>query len=268
MSYQMKEKAKSLLHAHFLVNFVLAGSYFLLKNLPFGACEHFFDACLLEWREIEIVMMLLVFIAVKTRKSTTYIQFIDTVCTFSKAANIILYWRESPGHTFVFALVWFLHFVFLPQPAYKGPENIQYLRGEHLRSALKKDERVTWLICFHVPWSPPCTNFTPIFAELSNKYAGLNNLKFGKFDCNLYPEIAAKHGIDTSALTSSQLPTVILFEKGVETKRRPFVDSKGSVYKFLMSHDNVVKDFDLNKVYYECKQSQIVVKAVEEKKDK
>ncbi len=176
-----------------------------------------------------------------------------------------MYWREGPVHTFLFALVWFLHFVFLPQPAYRGPQNIQYLRGGHLETEIKRDDRVTWLVCFHATWSPPCHDFTPVFAEISNKFSGLNNLKFAKFDCNLFPDIANKYSISTSSL-SKQLPTLILFEKGVETKRRPFIDSKGNVFKFVMSYDNVVKEFDLNKIYYECKNNQIVVKPLSQSK--
>lgn len=204
-------------------------------------------------------MLLLIFIAVKTRKAATYLQFVNTMCTFSKAANIILYWREGPIHVFVFSLLWFLHFVFLPQPVYKGPENIQYFRATQLEHEIKRDERITWMVCFYAPWSPPCNDFAPVFAEVSNKYSGLNNLKFAKFDCNLFPDVAKKFNVSTSSL-SKQLPTVILFEKGQETRRRPFIDSKGSVYKFIFSLDNVIKEFDLNKIYYECKNNQIVVK--------
>ena len=38
------------------------------------------------------------------------------------------------------------------------------------------------------------------------------------------------------------------------------MDSKGTVFPFIFSFDNVVKEFDLNKVYYECKSRQIIVK--------
>lgn len=260
-----KSRIKPLLNAHFLTNILLGASYFILKNIPY-VCEYLFESCILEWREVEILMLLVIFIAVKTRKAATWLQLIGTMCTFSKAANLILYWREGPIHVFLFCLVWFLHFVFLPQPVYKGPENIQYLRSTNLEHEIKRDDRVTWLVCFYASWSPPCNDFAPVFAEISNKFSGLNNLKFAKFDCNLYPEIAKKFNISTSSL-SKQLPTVALFQKGVETKRRPFIDSKGNVFKFVMSYENVVKEFDLNKIYYECKNNQIVVKPIESKKD-
>ena len=257
---QIRERVKPLLNIHYLTNILLASNYYLLKNIPY-VCGLLFETCVFEWREVEILMLLVVFVAVKSRKATTGLQFVNTVCTFSKVANIILYWREGPVHVFVFGLAWFLHFVFLPQPVYKGPQNIQYFRGGHLENELKRDDRMTYLICFQASWSPPCNDFTPIFAEISNKFGGLNNFKFGKFDCNMYPDFALKFNISSSSL-SKQLPTVVLFQKGKEVKRRPFVDSKGTVFNFLMTYDNIVRDFDLNKIYYECKNNQIEVKPV------
>jgi hypothetical protein len=104
-----------------------------------------------------------------------------------------------------------------------------------------------------------CIDFAPVFAQLSNKYGDLKNFKFAKIDANLYPDVARAHFIDVSAL-SKQLPTIILFQKCAEVKRRPFVDSKNVVYPFVFSYENMVKEFDLNSVYFECKKSPIVVR--------
>lgn len=256
----MKEKFKGLLNLHYITNFYLATNYFLLKLTPF-VCEHVFETCELEWREMEILMLLAVFVTVKSRNSPTFIVFINTLFTFSKVANIVLYWREGPIHVFIFCLSWFLHFVFIPQPAYKGPKNIVYLRGGHLDNEIQRDPRITWLVCFYATWSPPCSDLEPVFAEISTKFGGLNNLKFAKFDCNLYPEVAQKHGVSTSPI-SKQLPTIVMFQKGKEVRRRPFVSSGGTVHKFIFSFANLVKDFDLNKIYYECSNNQIEVKAM------
>lgn len=81
------EKLKPLLSVHYITNLVLATSYFILKFLPY-VCEYVYESCLLEWRELEILMLLLIVIAIKTRKSATYLQFINTMCTFAKAANV------------------------------------------------------------------------------------------------------------------------------------------------------------------------------------
>lgn len=260
------KRVKLLLNAHYITDLLLATSYFLLKNVP-GVCELTFESCEIEWRELEILMMLVLFVSVKTRKSATWLQFVSSTCTFTKFANMILFWRESQLHAFLFATLWFLHFLLLPQPVYRGPQNVQYFRGTHLENEIKRDDRVTWLVCFYATWSSKSNDFAPVFAELSNKYADLNNFKFAKLDCNLFPDVAQRFGISTGSFGGGkQLPTVILFQKGVEVKRRPFVDSKGTVFDFIFSYDNMVKDFDLNRVYYECKQNQIVVKPAETKK--
>jgi len=264
----VKSTCKNLLHPHYLTNIILATSYFLLKNIPY-VCDTVFEACILEWREYEILMLLLVFVGVKCRKAATLLQLISSMCTYSKAANIILYWREGPVYVLIYSLAWFLHFVFLPQPIYKGPEKIQYYRGMHLINDIKSDARITWLVCFYAPWSPPCIDLASVFAELSNKYGDLKNFRFAKIDINQFQEVGKYYGISTSSM-SKQLPTLILFKDGAEVKRRPFADSKGTVYPFLFSLDNIIKEFDINSVYYECKKNPVVVKPLskqsEEKK--
>lgn len=67
---KIKEKIKPLLNAHYLTNLFLACNYFILKNIPY-LCEYLFETCELEWREMEILMLLVIFIAVKTRRAAT-----------------------------------------------------------------------------------------------------------------------------------------------------------------------------------------------------
>ena len=66
-----------------------------------------------------------------------------------------------------------------------------------------------------------------------NRYS-LDNLKFGKVDVGRYPELAKKYYIDDSSF-SRQLPTVIVFKNGEEHIRRPSIDSKGRLQKFIFS---------------------------------
>lgn len=62
-----------------------------------------------------------------------------------------------------------------------------------------------------------CRHAYPLFAELSNRYA-TDKLHFAKLDVGVWPHIARQLGMDLSAV-SSQLPTVVCFEKGEETGR-------------------------------------------------
>lgn len=64
-----------------------------------------------------------------------------------------------------------------------------------------------------------------------------DKLHFGKVDIGRWPEAAKKHRINDSA-TSKQLPTLILFENGKETIRRPDADAGGKLQKFFFSEVN------------------------------
>lgn len=84
---KVKEGFKELFQAHYLTNLLLASSYFALKNTPY-ACEAIFESCLLEWREVEILSLLVIALAIKTRKAATWLQFVSTMCTFSKVIQL------------------------------------------------------------------------------------------------------------------------------------------------------------------------------------
>ena len=173
----------------------------------------------------------------------------------------------------------------LPEPTYKGPENIIYFRATGLDEEISRDHRVAWIITFYAAWSPSCVNFSPIFSKLSAAYS-LPNLKFGKrnsnnrhesyethldsfntklpfnflendlhfagkIDVGRYPDVAQKYHISTTSLTR-QLPTVILFQEGKEAGRVPDIIS-GKVQKFMFREEDLVNVFDLNNLYAECK---------------
>jgi thiol-disulfide isomerase/thioredoxin len=256
----LKSTLKALYCAHYIVDILLATSFILLKATPY-VCDLIYENCILEWREYEILILLMIFVAIRSRKAATGTQFISMLCTYAKAANVVLYWREEPWYVLFYGLACFLHFVFLPQPIYRGPSRIKEFRGTNLTHEIGSDDRIVWLVCFYAHWNSSCREFSSVFAQLSNKYGDLNNLKFAKLDAYKYQDLARSYNISTSSL-SKQLPTLILFKKGQEFKRRPFIDSKGSVFPFIFSYDNIIKEFDLNTLYYECKQNPIQIKPV------
>ena len=73
-----------------------------------------------------------------------------------------------------------------------------------------------------------------------------DGLSFGKIDVVKYPELAEEFRIDTSGV-SWQLPTIILFYKGVEVKRLPPFKSDGTVVKTKLDEKGVIKYFELDK---------------------
>lgn len=111
---------------------------------------------------------------------------------------------------------------------------MSYFREEDLEEAIASDKRVTWLVELFTMWSPPCIDFAPVFAELSNKY-GLDNLKFAKVDLARSAKIVEKYKINTAAV-SKQLPTLVLFQNGKETDIRPLVNDKKKLVKFPLTY--------------------------------
>ncbi|ELU14908.1 hypothetical protein CAPTEDRAFT_227823 [Capitella teleta] len=246
---------RRVLHPHYVGNIFLSGIYILLKTtVPF--CTFLFDDCSLELREMELLMFLGCIIVVKNRRQPSYTQYIGTVCMFSKILSSYLFFTHNPLMGVAYVILCLLHIAFLPEPTYSGPDYITYFRGVNLEDEINMDHRVTWLIEFYAAWSPACVTFAPTFAELSAKY-NLDNLKFGKLDASRYSAVAEKFKVSTSSW-SRQLPTVILFQNGKETRRRPLIDGKGKVVaKFMFNKENIIKAFDLNDLHLQCKKNPI-----------
>lgn len=217
-------------------------------------CVLLFEDCELELREWELLTFLGCIIVMKNRKTSSYSAYIETACMFAKMLNAILFARQNPIYAVVYILACFLHLAFLPEPVYRGPEFVTYFRGPNLENEIGRDKRITWLIEFYAAWSPQCSHFAPSFSELSSKY-NLDNLKFGKIDITRYPSVAETFQVDTSSW-SKQLPTLILFQNGKESRRRPVIDTKGRVLmKFVFNSENVIHDFDLNELHTQCKKT-------------
>lgn len=58
----------------------------------------------------------------------------------------------------------------LPQPYYKGPQNIVYFSDAKYFKEQISAKSIVWVIEFYTVWNPACVNFAPIFAELSSEY--------------------------------------------------------------------------------------------------
>ncbi|XP_011869793.1 PREDICTED: thioredoxin-related transmembrane protein 2 homolog [Vollenhovia emeryi] len=254
-----RKDLKLLVKPYYLINIFLSVSYILFKRLPV-VCNYIFsqDDCEFDGRESEILFFLIIVIMIRTRKtgSVTMINYLTSSFVYTKVANLILWFYADVRMGILFAFIFILCGLVLPEPTYQGPENVVYLRGaDGLQEELQRDTKVAWLVAFYTAWNPACVTFAPIFSELSAEYA-LGNFKFGKVDVGRYPDAAAKYHI-SDASTSKQLPTLILFKNGKEVERRPYADHKGKLVKFLFSLDNVKAAFDLNNIYSDCKKNPI-----------
>lgn len=179
------KEIKRLLHPYYWINLILSVSFMFLRLVsPF--CQMLFgpatEACELDMRENEILFFLLVIIMVKSRKSGsthTAATYLASGFIYAKVANLVLFFRADPRMGLLYLMAFLLQAMLLPEPTYKGPENLVYFRGNGLEEELKRDPRVTWIVAFYAAWSPACINLAPVFSKLSADY-GLPNLKFGK----------------------------------------------------------------------------------------
>jgi len=257
-SERTKGELRQLFHPYYIVNLILAFSFIFLKlTRPF--CEMLFnpgpEVCEFDMRETEVLFFLIVVIMIRSRKTgnVSMINYLSSGFMYAKCANLILFFMSDPRLGLVYSLLFLLQGLLLPEPTYKGPENIVYFRGNSLTEELNRDKNVTWMVTFYAAWSPACIDFASIFSKLSNEY-GLPNLKFGKVDVGRFADLAEEYHINTSSL-SRQLPTLIMFQEGKELGRVPAIHS-GKVQKFFFNEEAIITAFDLNNVHKKCKEDK------------
>ena len=85
--------------------------------------------------------------------------------------------------------------------------------------SLIKDKAV---VDFYAEWCGPCKMFGPIFEEVSSDY----DFNFIKVDVDKSSDIARRYGV-------MSIPTIILFENGVEKKKFTGFMSKDDFIEFL-----------------------------------
>jgi hypothetical protein len=79
-----------------------------------------------------------------------------------------LMWMIAPRDFIIYTVFFLVFGMLLPEPTYSGPENVVYFRtAGGLEEELQRDKRITWLVVFYTVWNPSCTNFAPLFAQLS-----------------------------------------------------------------------------------------------------
>ncbi|XP_071790199.1 thioredoxin-related transmembrane protein 2-like [Asterias amurensis] len=242
--------------AYYICNLLLSVSYLFLRSFrPF--CTTLFsnaangDPCQLDWNETNVLFFLGCILVVKNRKLPSFRQYIQKMFMFTKVANALLFFYSDFRYAILFVALVLVVLIVFPEPIYCGRQNVTYFSADTLEEELVSSPRVTWLIEFYTPWSNNCQIFAPIYADLSLKYSH-THLKFGKIDIGRYAEVAKKYRVDASSL-SQQLPTLVLFEGGKETLRKPGKNSKGAIVKHNFTKDNIIGDYNLKSLYQTTK---------------
>lgn len=267
-------KFRHYLSAYHIANIILCSSFLVTRTIrPF--CNVLFPkknpelpVCQISWGETNILLFLVCVLVLKSRRRPPFQEYIVTVFSFTKVANVVLFFQADPRLTLLFSVACVVVLVLFPEPAYTGPHNLTYFEGNTLEEELKNNPRTTWLVEFYANWSSECLAFAGTFAQLSVDYDH-SRLKFGKVDAGRYPELAKKFGVETSALCK-QMPSVVLYQNGKEVSRKPGKNSKGQTVKYNFTKENIVRDFDLNNLYETTKskaQKKAESKREEEKEE-
>ncbi|XP_065540829.1 thioredoxin-related transmembrane protein 2 isoform X1 [Lathamus discolor] len=264
---------------------LLAAAFLLVRKVPplcrgLPSQREDGNPCDFDWREVEILMFLSAIVMMKNRRSITVEQHIGNIFMFSKVANAILFFRLDIRMGLLYLTLCIVFLMTCKPPLYMGPEYIKYFSDKTIDEELDRDKRVTWIVEFFANWSSECQSFAPIFADLSLKY-NCSGLHFGKVDVGRYTDVSTRYGrqgrcwgrvprspppawgsllaspccrykVSTSPLTK-QLPTLILFQGGTETMRRPQIDKKGRAVSWTFSEENVIREFNLNELYQKAK---------------
>ncbi|XP_022085871.1 thioredoxin-related transmembrane protein 2-like [Acanthaster planci] len=240
--------------AFHLLNGLLSISFLVLRLFrPF--CSTLFanadTPCGLDWNETNVLFFLGCILVVKNRKLPSFREYLAKMFMFGKVANAVLFFYADFRYAILYVVLALVVLIVFPEPIYCGRQNVTYFNSSTLEEELTSSPRVTWLIEFYTPWSGRCQRFAPVFADLSLSYSH-NHLKFGKIDVGRYTDVAKKYKVDVSSL-SQQLPTLVLFEGGKETLRKPGRNSKGATVKHHFTKENIISDYNLETLYQTTK---------------
>ncbi|NXV74429.1 TMX2 protein, partial [Atlantisia rogersi] len=254
--YSVPGLCRWLVRPYYPLSALLATAFLLVRKVP-PLCQGLpsqredGNPCDFDWREVEILMFLSAIVMMKNRRSITVEQHIGNIFMFSKVANAILFFRLDIRMGLLYLTLCIVFLMTCKPPLYMGPEYIKYFSDKTIDDELDRDKRVTWIVEFFANWSSECQSFAPIFADLSLKY-NCSGLHFGKVDVGRYTDVSTRYKVSTSPLTK-QLPTLILFQGGTETMRRPQIDKKGRAVSWTFSEENVIREFNLNELYQKAK---------------
>uniref|UniRef100_M4CXK1 Thioredoxin domain-containing protein n=1 Tax=Brassica campestris TaxID=3711 RepID=M4CXK1_BRACM len=181
-------------------------------------------------RELQAFLAFLMFSAIKMVRKETWEAFVADSLLYAKifliAVTLIMDYRVAIWFTVIFSVIYLL----AQQPAFSRLGIAKKLTPMQLEDLLSDGTTTKyWLIEFYACSSSKCVRSSRCFPDLSITYSN-NLLSFGTIDLELFPNTAAKFGISLAG-GMSQLPTYILFEKGVEVSRFPdfYVDATPSL---------------------------------------
>lgn len=97
---------------------------------------------------------------------------------------------------------------------------LKHLNKENFNSEINANKT---LVDFYADWCGPCQMIAPFVEEIANERT---DITVGKVNVDLDSELAIKYGV-------SSIPTLLVFENGVETARLIGYKQKEEILKML-----------------------------------
>ncbi|RLO09597.1 hypothetical protein DYB28_014811 [Aphanomyces astaci] len=217
-------------HAHYVLNVLLISSYGVARITRTSAKLAEKEEWLGLTREQQILFVLVGSILFNYRKKATVDGVIAMAFLYAKGSIGGLFYLLDPTLFACYAIAAVLIFLVVPYPKYAGPHKSTTLTGAFFNEHVRNGSSGTWLVYLHADWCDECLYHDAMFADLSLAH-GTDAVRFGRLDVEAYPDIAKELNIDMNATTTKQLPSLVLFEGGKETKRLPRFDHTGAVVR-------------------------------------
>ena len=170
-------------------------------------------------RETETYIFTCVVLMMRYRKSASIDSFLSKIFLYWKATILGLLALVDGKLAFWFAILTAIVSFQFEQDMYDARgEGLTYFDDPLSLSAALSSQAVTWLVAYYTTWSPDSVHIAPVWSELHYKYDNGRTVRLGKMDIGRWPSVAKDCDIGTAAGTDD-LPTIILYENGVEKKR-------------------------------------------------
>lgn len=236
---------KRFLHSYYLANCALLLLYPLMRvtflhpthtqapsHLPFH---------LNTGSETQILGTISLILVFKLIKAATLEEFLAQAIFLLKLSFSLLLYLFSGVALGWFVVAQLMVWILVRRPLYAGPNCFKDIltMGDFERVVLEGSG--TFVVIFYAPWHDSCYATMPIWAEMSVKYS-TPHLQFLLVNVETAPLIAKKCVVDTSG-TTRQLPSLLLYEDGIEVARFPPVSAQGSRPQVMRYRFKEIADF-------------------------
>lgn len=218
------------LHPYYVLNSLLIVTYVTLriKRLSGHALgqQDMFGIT----REAQIYFCLVLMLFSRTLSAPTLDVYLSSAFAFTRVAVLICLYYMNWNLFLIFLAFWTIIYVVCPQPRFRLPSSVATLTTPTFNERIARNtHRTIYVLWCHAPWSPRCSQLTPVLAKLAARYDH-PRVRFARIDVSRFSETADKLGVTVSP-RSKQLPCVISFKQGKEVARVPKVNDAGQIPK-------------------------------------